>query len=309
MLILSALTGRGERHVVPATMAENPQFRLASQFLDRYAALLDTASTEDARMSLRRIKDDGFRYAKGSDAVLRNLTGNEDFSLRFDGKKYFAEWRKGSDTILSCSFPAQIDMLTFSNKNELELRLIEALQRPDTADCKPNLPLRDKSLLTPISYSDYYIEDKGYYVTPRLKHQLVFEPLAAPPDSCRLLIEGARYQLESLSNMMLSGFSTNPQHFELKVCRGYKSATVASSLSSLFNVLSEEGSIPYWGVDTYDGQTVKGVWVWINGAGSYAHMLSVTIPIRAVDESTTADAKLYCYLRLDNLKSMFEEYQ
>ena len=171
------------------------------------------------------------------------------------------------------------------------------------------MPVREKSTLTPISFSDFYVEDKGYYITPRLKHQLVFAKSQTNPNFCVLLNNTTHYQLESIANMMLSGYSDNPHPIDLKVDQyGYKSQTVPTDLPTLYSLLSQNGAIPYWGVETYDGQIIKGLWVWINRQGGYAHMLTVTVPTKALSEDSQIEAKLHCYLRLDNLKSLFEEY-
>ena len=299
----------GEHTIFPNDFSERKDFNIASKFLNQYVSFLDKEQTEDVKDILRRAKDDGFLFIKGNDVSLKSLTGSEDFSISFENGIYSAQWAKNGQTTVSCSFPANIELLTFSNKIELENQLIQRLAELSRDSMEIKLPIRETSTLTPISFSDFLVDDKGFYITPRLKHQLVFAKSPSHPDSCVLLNDSLHYQLESIANMMLSGYSSNPHHVNLKVNQyGYKSHTVPIYLPTLYSLLAQNGSIPYWGVETFDGQRVKGLWVWINHKGGFAHMLITTVPVSALSSRAPIDARLHCYLRLDNLKSLFEEY-
>ena len=299
----------GEHTIVPKDFAVVPEFNIASKFLNNYVSFLDKQQTEEVNDILRRTKEDGFRFIRGNDASLKSLTGSEDFSISFENGIYSAQWATNGRDIVSCTFPANYGLLTFSNKIDLENQLIKELVRLSSDSLQIDIPVRETSTLTPISFSDFYVEDKGYYITPRLKHQLVFAKLQSNPDSCVLLNDSTHYQLESIANMMLSGYSSNQHQLKVKVNQyGYKAEEVTTTLPALFAYLSQNGTTPYWGVETFDGQIIKGLWVWINRQGGYAHMLTVTVPTKVLSEDSQIEAKLHCYLRLDNLKSLFEEY-
>ncbi|MDE5607962.1 MAG: hypothetical protein K2I64_03410 [Muribaculaceae bacterium] len=308
-IILSMPCAWGEHTIVPKDFSELPEFNIAAKFLNKYVSFLDKQQTEEVSDILRRTKEDGFRFIKGNDASLKSLTGSEDFSISFENGIYSAHWAKNGRDLVSCSFPANYGLLTFSNKIDLENQLIKELVQLSSDSLLIDIPVRETSTLTPISFSDFYVEDKGYYITPRLKHQLVFAKSQSNPDSCILLNDSTHYQLESIANTMLSGYSSNQHQLKVKVNQyGYKAEEVATSLPALFTYLSQNGTAPYWGVETFDGQTIKGLWVWINRPGGYAHMLTVTVPTKALSQDSQIEAKLHCYLRLDNLKSLFEEY-
>ena len=310
-IIVSFLTplAWGKNVIVPSEFENTQGLRLASEFLNEYATLLNSNPTEETNDKLRRVKEDGFSYIIGNDEIMRGLTGTEDFSISFENGKYQALWSVNGKCKVSCSFPANIGLLTFLNKIELETQLINRLKEKASTIEEITLPIRETANLKPITFSDYYLEDKGFYITPRLKHQLVFEQEKKGSQICRLLTDTVHYQMESLANMMLTGFSKFTHPVKVKVSKyGYGSQIVDMPYSSLYKFLADEGSIPYWGVDTFDGKMVKGLWVWINKEGGYAHMLSVTMPVSVGSTSTPINAKLHCYLRLDNLKSLFEEY-
>lgn len=307
LIVLASLYAWGEQRIVPVDVAENSEFKYAVAFLERYNNLISGSQDESVRDSIRRVKEDGFAYTIGNDNVFRNLSGKEDFSILFNDGVYIAEWSKDGVIKVACTFPAIIGLLTFSNKIELESKFITRLAELQCKESLISRPIRLKEDLKPVMLSDFYVEDKGFYITPRLRHQLIFS--SVDNDKCKLLIDTVCYQLESLANMMLSGFSDTPKSINLKVSQyGNKVQTLDLDFATLFDALSSEGSTPYWGVDTFDGKRVKGLYVWLNSSGGFVHMLSVNVPITVLSDSDKIEAKLHCYLRLDNLKSIFEKY-
>lgn len=305
MFVLTPLAW-GQYGIVPSQVENTSKLHVASSFLNQYATLVNATQTEDVRDKLRRTKENGFRYLNGNDDTLRTLTGTEDFAIDFDNGIYTARWSVDGYNKVTCTFPANISLLTFLNKIELENQLIDRLEKNRLTTHDIKLPTREISTLSPVAYSDFYLEDKGFYIIPRLKHQVIYEPEGKGLTTARLLTDTGHYTMESLANMMLMGYSSDPRRVNVKVSKyGYGSHTVDIAFSSLFKLLADEGSTPYWGVETYDGSIVNGLWVWINTEGGYTHMLSVTTP---VTPGAPMEAKLHCYLRLDNLKSLFEEY-
>lgn len=296
--------------IVPQGVAENPDLKLAASFLNNYHTLLENQQTEKDAETIRRTKEDGFKYIKGSDAAMRALTGAEDFNVAFNDGLYTTSWSSGARTLVECTFPASITLLTFSDKIDLEKLMIEYLQESSdysywNGDTVPNPPL---SRLEKVSNTRFYALDKGYFKSPKLKHRVYFQ--ASPTlDGCGELVnDGNRYKYEVLSNMMLTGQSAAPQTAIVTVDKyGYESELISVPFRDLFNILAREGSTPYWGVESVNGEIVKGIYVWVNNPGGYLHALTVSIPLDAPGRESVWDAKMHCYVRLDNLKSIFEE--
>lgn len=301
---------KGEPGIIPDGIRKNANYHLATDFLEHYVQLLKTPQKNHVVSdSIKRIKDDGFTYLVGNDNRLLNLNGTEDFSILLKDNIYFAQWNQNGTPIVSCSFPANIFLLTSSNKIYLENIMIERLRNSAIQSDTIARPTASKSELSPISLSNFYIADNGFYITPRLKNQIIYEIDSPNSEICQLLIDSNRYQIESFANMMLTGYSTNHQTLSIIVDKyGYKEQYVEIPLTNLFKLFEEEGCTPYWGVDTFDGQNIKGIYLWINPYGGYAHMLTVDSSIHAIKDPGTHSAKLHCYLRLDNLKNLFEEF-
>lgn len=308
--VLLALNARGERLVVPAEVAEMPEYTLAAGFLREYVGLLNSPKSDEISDKIRRTKEDGFRYVVGSDAQLARLTGAEEFAISFANDSYSASWSKGDATVAACEFPAKIGLLMFSNKIELEDSLISNLSAAQNNSLQRPLPQELTKNMEKVSCSNFYVMDRGYYITPLLSNRTVYLPTPDDDSRASLLIDTNHYKLESIANVMLSGYSPCPLDVTVKVSRyGYKSQKITLPFAALYDVLSANGSSPYWGVESFDGQVIKGLYVWTNPYGGYNHLLSVVVPVSALSEPTAIEASLHCFIRTDNLKSLFEEYR
>lgn len=303
----SCLCAWGGRNVVPTDIYNSSEFRLAADFLNHYSNLLSSPQTEAVGDSLRRAKDGGFRYIVGNDKAMQSVSASDEFGISLIDMAYKASWKKNGRDYVVCTFPANIGLLTFSSKIELENNLARKLHGIITDEDTIAKPEYEIESLTKIPYSDFYVVDKGYYVTPRLKHQVV---VAEKDGKGILMYDSDTYIIETLSNIILTGFSPHviSTHIDLSQY-GYKISRFDIRYGNLFRLMSEEGCTPYWGIDEFDGNIAKGLCVWVNRCGGYAHVLSISIPVNSISQPSDADIKLNAYIRLDNLKSLFEDYK
>ena len=300
----------GRPPVVPDYIRDSEDFMLASKFLDHYHELLKHSDIESVGDTLRQTRERGLKYKVGNDSRFKSLTGEEEFSLYLTDGLYDAQWRRDGKLLVECSFPSRIDLLSFSNKVELEDMMLFKLKNQDIENEVGPVPQEDMSKLRRIDYSPFYVRDLGYYITPRMSHQVVYQLLGSTSNVCELLVNSPKYPLECISNYMLTGYSPELITINLNLNR-YKCQTevVTIDFRKMFGILSSEGSVPYWGVEEYDGDMVKGLYVWLNRSGGFAHIISMDIPVKSLSTSSEANARMHSYVRLDNLKSLFEEFQ
>lgn len=288
----------------------NNDFRYAMSFLERYRKLLNSSPSEAVADTIRRVKEDGLKFKVGKDKDFQKLTGDEDFSISLTDGIYNAEWSKDNKIKVACTFPANIGLLTYSNKIELEKRMASKIENIKDSLGFPKLVLISKNKLNPVKYSDLFINDKGFYITPRLRNLLVYEN-SEFEDSCQLLTtHSGIYLLESVQNMMLTGCWPAPITVNLTLSEyGYKKSKFHKPLSAIYDIFESEGSVPYWGIESFNGNIIKGVYVWKNEPGGFNHVLSVEIPIGILEKGGDINATLFCYIRTDNLKYLFEEFE
>lgn len=298
-------TSASARVTVPDTMLSQPAGRWAARFVDRYIATLEAPASESRSASLRRAEHNGVEFSIGRPDDMLSMPDKADFTLSFSGSEYNIRWQSGAKSV-AVKVPAKVSAITLMSTRELEDSLVSALRchRPDV---NPSRPTALKTELKQIPYSDFYISDKGFYILPRLHNQLIYLS-PADGDSCVMMIDGSRYIPEALSNMIISGYTPFAVETSLTIkCYGYRATELTIPLDALQRAFADEDSTPYWGLEKYDGKIATGICLWVNEYGGYAHLLRLDIPVDALSKPCKAKAILHPYIRLDNIKSLFEE--
>ncbi len=306
ILTFSGVRAQGIEARIPEMILSDPDYRLATRCVARYAELTLAAGCSKADSLLMKAQQDGFRFEVGHPSDLSCIPQSASFGIGFNGREYEIKWSEEDRIIVKCVFPANIQLLSFKDKYSLDNELLEVLE---SAECSAGISMSfpNDSILEKIPFSDCFLLDKGFFITPRLKHQISYLKTEENSSSCQLLIDFDKYPLETVSNIMLSGCSS-PQ-FELDIVMRGKDGKrgVKIGFADFYRIMVEEGCFPYWGIDKFDGENIKGVYVWINKFGGYAHVLSVTASIGGLMSGNSSKATLSSFIRLDNLKTLVEE--
>lgn len=307
-LILPAIKSQGECRIIPPSFLENREFGMAASFLSRYVDLISGPQTEKSADIIRRIKDDGFSYTKGNDNTLISLTADNDFSINFEDGIYYAEWGKDSRVEVACKFPAKVGLMKLENKIGLESMIIEKFRASSISGVSIDLPTASEKEVSKLPFSDFYIKDGGCYVTPQLANKVIFESAKNRAGTYRMLHDLDKYPLESLSNMLITGYDPKNMPVEMTVNQyGNEQTKLTTGISAIHGIFSEEGCVPYWGVKKQSGDMVSGVYLWKNDMGGYCHVISIDAPLSNLASGGEITATLHAYVRLDNLKNLFEE--
>lgn len=278
----------------------------AIDFINRYKSLLTHASEGDNSDKIRKTKEQGFKYIHGSDNALSNIDNDCDLTVNFKDLKYNVIYERNGEKIIDCEFPANIGLLSFSNKIDLEKELASKL-KAISKELSISPPLTPTQELKPVPFSEFYIDSKGIFMTPRLKNEIVYFP-NEENKNYEMLYNLDKYPIETISNIMLSGYSVNPIYIDLNLKEyGYKIQEINIALSNLVNFFLKEGCIPYWGIKSYNVDNIDAMYVWVNEAGGYLHLINLKFPVDVFQKKEKIKANLNSYIRLDNLKSLFGE--
>ena len=311
LILFGLLTALGVRsgNIIPDELLGDPKFGMAARFLNRYSYLLSLPDTEEKEDRIRRVKDDGFSYEKGNDAAFLAIPEGSDFSIDFNKGVYAAQWSVGDKVMVACRFPAKVGLMKQENKKDLELLLIDRFRSAPVSDIKQSIPSATDKDVRKIPFSDFYVRNGDSFISSKLANHTVFLPKDGDKGSFILVFDPGKYPVETVSNMFLTGYSPSRIPIELQIKQyGYASTSVDTGLAELFSIFSEEGCSPYWGLKENVGENVKGLYLWKNDMGGYCHVVSVDMPLSAISEGGKVNATLHCYVRLDNLKSLFDEY-
>lgn len=309
-IILSFGAVADANKIVPQQFAEIKSMHYAVDFLNQYADYLQAPRTEANSNIIRRTKEDGLKYIKGNDAAMAALSADMDFNISFRDGIYNASWKDNGKTLVEVTFPANITLLTFSDKKDLEKKMATNLASLPSKETKEKIPTVSVSKLRPVSYSDMMVLDNGYFISPRLQNITVYTRNNKNSDECELFVaKSGPYIMEAIQNMMLTGYSEVPVDLNIELVEyGYKSSKYNKPLEAVFNMLAAEGSVPYWGWEPGEGKNIHGLFVWKNDEGGYVHVFTLSIPADIMEKGGDIDARLHCYVRMDNVKSLFEEY-
>lgn len=309
MLALVSMLPSFGKGIVPDSMLEDRQFGMATNFLQRYQQLLSTPDSEEKSDRIRRVKEDGFKYTKGNDRSFMAIPEDADFSIDFNKGVYTASWSTEGKTLVECNFPAKVGLMKIEDKKGLELLMIEKFRgRTSSADDIP-LPTATIKEVSKLPFSDFYIKSNDTFITSNLSNQIIYLPSKEAIDKFEMVYDSGKFPVETISNIMMTGYSKDNLGIDLKIKQyGYGATDVPTTLSTLYDIFSEEGCDPYWGLKETTGDVVKGLYIWKNDMGGYCHVVSMEVPLEALSSKCNAKATLHCYVRLDNLKSLFADY-
>lgn len=251
-------------------------------FLERY--FLQLTYPPVVKTSSMMLRDDQFKFVKGSLATVRQIQPSDAFSYNYDRYRYVVTWSREGKTLLAASFPVEYELMSGENKIEAE-----------------NLLMTDV-LNTPIHEENDIISEirNDTYITEAFSNRLYFinGEIFCHPD----------HPAESAANMMLT--PNTPGLFQLHITQrmyGFKKTDFEVPLRQWISFCQDHGCKLYFGIENIQAQgTIEAVVIAVNKAENYNHVLSVSIPSKVVGERKgTIEAQLYPYVPTHNVMNLF----
>lgn len=278
-------------------------FSPAINFISRYAEMSKPPVDTDG---VRHASESGLRFIIGNATMLQRLPEDVTLNLSLTDNLYVASWSTGDKVLVECQFPADVTLIMSKDAVALENTLIDRLRTVENK-VTPR-PIQKVEALQKIPYSpNFYADSHGYYITPILKNEVIYQTTAATDTLATMLTDFDKYRLESLANMMLSGYAEDNTEITVKVSQyGFKHTEITLPLTALHSALAENGSTPYWGVERSAGDKVRGMLLWHNAYLGYVHVMSVDADF---SNGLSLKARLMPYVRMDNVTALFGELE
>ena len=262
-------------------MGKSPVF----DFLERY--FLQLKYPPRAKSMSNMIRDDEFRFLMGNLGTVDSLRLTDEFSFNYDNRCYQAVWKRNGTVQLSVSFPVEYELISGENKTEAE----------------DNLPadIRSTSIVIPTGKP---VVRKDHYLLESITNRLYL--------SKGQLVSSVRHPAESAANIMLSLQTEGDYHIRItQVSYGFKKKVFEVPLKQWIAFCQSHGCELYFGIQNLsDSGDVDGVVMAVNAAENYNHVLTVHIPIEAVEgKCGTVEARLYPYVPTHNVLDMFATYK
>lgn len=270
-------------------------------FIERYfleLSLLPPSSVEE------RLKLDDVVLENGQPSEYVTMGRDATVSLHSsDFSHYRVEWESGG-RMLAMVFPMDYQLISGCNAIELEknyLRNIMRYRAPRERLSPPDIP---------DGYSkDFFLQSGGTYLSESVRHDLYYKKVKGKWE----LVCDPKKPEWSAYNLMLSpvplGASESNWTLDLELDQyGYQSTPVQIPLSAWVSFSQENDGIPYFIIKEMNASVVKGVVFVPNERGGYSHMLSVEIPMKAIESgSGKVSGRLFVYIPLHNIDKKYFE--
>lgn len=309
LFVTAALTWRSQTAAItlPEGLGEMPEYGLIVGFIDSLTRLIEEPSGEEKEIRLQRLFDDGVCFTAGKPELLLSDMGELDFEVNSSQGEYLVSWSDNGKVALAIKIPANVQVLTLSDKPTLEKNLCTRLRNAEPCTDR-NRPYAMADALKKQAGSKLRVDDRGFLIHPDIASRLIYEPVGN--NKFRLLYNPSDHPLETIGNMLISGYSEQPVSVVLTMPDGLSgSARIELPLASLHKIFESDGCIPYWAVTASSGETVSGLYLWEQPNGRYIHMITLKADTSIPAEGGVVYGTLTPYIRTDNLKNLFGEFE
>lgn len=268
-------------------------------FIERYFLELSLLSAASVR---QRMQTDDVLLENGQPEDFVTTARSAKVTLQsLDFTQYRAVWENGGRTLVML-FPMDYQLISGCNAIELEKNYLRDLSRYRSKSHTPVSPE------VPANYDkEYFLQAGGTYLSESVSHDLYFRKAGGRWE----LFCDAKKPEWSAYNLMLSSVPVSGREpswtllLELDQY-GYQSTPVSIPLSRWISFCEENDGIAYFTVKETTSSTVKGVAFVPNERGGYCHMLSVEIPVKAMEKGTgKITGRLFVYVPLHNIDKDF----
>lgn len=264
------------------SLGQSPIF----DFLERYFLQLKYPPTIKSASNM--LRDDQFRFLKGTIATIDEIRPADDFSFSNDNHRYTATWNRDGSALLSVSFPVEYELISGENKIEAEDNLLSAIQKTKASHHSP---------LTTIPSESTYIDDS-------FSNRLYFQK--------GKLISSIDHPAETLANLMLSTQARGQYEINVtQISYGFQKKVFQVPLRQWIAFCQNSGCQLYFGIENMDEQgDISAVVLAVNQAENYNHVMTISINTEMIDaQKGTIEARLYPYVPTHNVLNMFANYR
>lgn len=263
-------------------------------FLERYLLAQNAApegSDERVYMAWDKI-----HYQVGNAATAMKIDTTAAFSeSHVDRHVYKVSWQMNGKKCLEMSFYMDYQLMTGCNAIELEKIMFSKMRReiwiPEEYS-REGFPTKGTE----------YTKQGGKFISPMVRSDIYYTR-NSEQDAWQL-IDDAGHMSKTIANIMVSDESEHGLQVNIKMDKyGLRTDSATVSYGAWRQLCIKEGCTPYFGMKSKDGDTYRGTVFMVNETGGYLHLLSIDIPLAAIDkpEENVARAHIHTYIPLHNV--------
>ena len=212
------------------------------------------------------------------------------------------EWELNSAKTLRLDVPVSYQSFYEGNRSEIEDKLISKIKSSKLV----RVPNEERSKTQRQPYGeDLYLLPGTTYLNPEINRNIYILS-----DSIIQPVWSIDYPAESISNLFL--YPSNKyglKDLEITVLKheyGEKES-FNTDIEKLLAVCEKDGCIPYWGLESYDGNTLLGSLFLYNWKHGYDHVLKIECcPTEIIKGTGTIKARASLFIPTNNIQTLFE---
>lgn len=253
----------------------------------------------------------GVTFRKGAWSDMLAITSDMPCTVSCnDGKSYEVTWqRSDGSTLVAVSFPMQYDMLMFSNKEELEQRLIQKLKTVNGRQTDNTIRHAKAELFTRhYDNNEVYVLEGDTHIKQIITNNLYYRRSG----STYRLFSSSRLPAESLANILLTADRRLPKARILLSVVKYDATTekVEITAADWLDCMKADGCRSYYAFDKEEDGKATVVLYAANETTGYDHVMTLTCNIDQLDSSAVSlQGTAYLFSPTSNVKNLFYEYK
>ena len=215
------------------------------------------------------------------------------------------EWELNPAKTLRLDVPVSYQSFHEGNRSEIEDKLINKIKGSKLI----RVPNEESSRIQRQPYGeDLYVLPGSTYLNPEINRNIYILH-----DSIIQPVWSIDYPAESISNLFLfpsKKYGSNDIEITVLKHEYGEKETFNTNIENLLAECEKDGCIPYWGLESYDGNTLFGSLFLYNWKHGYDHVLKIECcPSDIIDGNGTIRARASLFIPTNNIDTLYEPYR
>lgn len=244
------------------------------------------------------------RFLEGDWTMMEQVTTETPCTVNsLEGIWYEVSWTLTDGKRVRIDVPVEYDRLAMMSRQELELMFMEDLAAGNTA-VRPTSTLPDQLYATPDV--NIFLQKGNHFILPAINQNSYF---LLEEDSYTLVCDPA-YPTQTMANLINADCDDMPMiQLDLTMqLYNHQSVSHRVYLSDLLAYARTRGCVPYWGLESLEGETLKGSLYLVNTATSYCHIVRIKAETGNLFNTNEAiSGKITAFVPIGSIKNLYEE--
>lgn len=248
-------------------------------------------------------RNSDFIFHKGSIKELSNVSPETPCKIsNLNSRVLSFEWKLNPKNVLRLDVPISYESFNEGNRSEIEDKLIKNIKSSNLIRTPKEESFRTQR--QPYG-EDLYVVLGTTYLNPEINRNIYILG-----DSIIQPVWSIDYPTESISNLFLypsKKYGLNDVEITVLKHEYGEKEIFNTNIENLLAVCEENGCIPYWGLESYDGTTLSGSLFLYNWKHGYDHILKIECyPTEIITGHGIIKARASLFIPTNNIQTLFE---